>query len=91
MSLVWAAAYTRQKKFVFFVDAEQAFDPKYAENIGIDLNYFFVIQPDHGEQAFEAIKGAIASGAFSYIVVDSVSALTPKSEFEKTAEEESKI
>ena len=91
ISLSWAASYTRQKKFVFFVDAEHAFDPTYAQKLGVNINYMFIIQPDYWEQAFEAVKAAIQSKTFDYVVVDSVSALTPKSEFEKTAEEDSKI
>jgi recombination protein RecA len=65
-----------------FVDAEHAFDPDYAENLGIDTENLLISQPDHGEQALEIAENLIRSGAIDLLVVDSVAALTPKAELE---------
>lgn len=65
-----------------FIDAEHAFDRFYAENLGIDLENLIISQPDNGEQALEIADNLIRSGAIDIIVVDSVAALTPKSEIE---------
>jgi recombination protein RecA len=65
-----------------FVDAEHAFDPDYAEKLGIDIENLLISQPDHGEQALEVTENLIRSGAIDIIVVDSVAALTPKAELE---------
>lgn len=65
-----------------FIDAEHAFDPSYAKKLGIDINELLVSQPDSGEQALEITDNLIRSGAIDIIVIDSVAALTPKSEIE---------
>ncbi len=65
-----------------FIDAEHAFDRAYAENLGIDIDNLIISQPDHGEQALEITDNLIRSGAIDIIVIDSVAALTPKSEIE---------
>ena len=65
-----------------FIDAEHAFDPYYAKKIGIDIDNLIVSQPDNGEQALEIVDGLVRSGAVDIIVVDSVAALTPKSEID---------
>ncbi len=65
-----------------FVDAEHAFDRYYAQNLGVDLENLIVSQPDYGEQALEIVDNLIRSGAVDIVVVDSVAALTPKSEIE---------
>ncbi|MGX1022922.1 recombinase RecA [Psychroflexus sp. MBR-150] len=65
-----------------FIDAEHAFDRTYAENLGIDIDNLIISQPDHGEQALEITDNLIRSGAIDIIVIDSVAALTPKSEIE---------
>ncbi len=65
-----------------FIDAEHAFDRFYAENLGIDVDNLIISQPDHGEQALEIADNLIRSGAIDIVVVDSVAALTPKSEIE---------
>lgn len=65
-----------------FIDAEHAFDRFYAEKLGIDLDNLIISQPDNGEQALEITDNLIRSGAIDIIVVDSVAALTPKSEIE---------
>jgi len=65
-----------------FVDAEHALDPSYAKNLGVDLDELLISQPDAGEQALEITETLVRSGAVSLVVVDSVAALTPKSELE---------
>lgn len=65
-----------------FIDAEHALDPGYAKRIGVDVENMFISQPDYGEQALEICETLVRSGAFDIIVVDSVAALTPKSEIE---------
>ncbi len=65
-----------------FVDAEHALDVKYAGNLGVDIENLLVSQPDFGEQALDIVETLARSGAVDVIVVDSVAALTPKSEIE---------
>ena len=65
-----------------FVDAEHALDPLYAKKLGVDLDELLISQPDTGEQALEITDTLVRSGAVSMVVVDSVAALTPKSELE---------
>ncbi|MGC6526681.1 MAG: recombinase RecA [Paracoccaceae bacterium] len=65
-----------------FVDAEHALDPQYAKKLGVDLDELLISQPDTGEQALEITDTLVRSGAVSVVVVDSVAALTPKSELE---------
>ncbi|WP_374633460.1 recombinase RecA [Paracoccus sp. (in: a-proteobacteria)] len=65
-----------------FVDAEHALDPLYARKLGVNLDELLISQPDTGEQALEIVDTLVRSGAVSVVVVDSVAALTPKSEIE---------
>jgi recombination protein RecA len=65
-----------------FIDAEHAFDRFYAENLGIDIDNLIISQPDNGEQALEIADNLVRSGAIDLIVIDSVAALTPRSEIE---------
>jgi len=65
-----------------FVDAEHALDPQYARKLGINLDELLISQPDTGEQALEITETLVRSGAVSVVVIDSVAALTPKSELE---------
>jgi recombination protein RecA len=65
-----------------FIDAEHALDPSYARKLGVDVDELLISQPDAGEQALEIIDTLVRSGAVSIIVVDSVAALTPRSELE---------
>jgi len=65
-----------------FIDAEHAFDRYYAEKLGVDIENLIISQPDNGEQALEITDNLIRSGAIDIIVIDSVAALTPKSEIE---------
>ncbi len=65
-----------------FIDAEHALDPKYASNLGVNIDELLLSQPDSGEQALEIADTLVRSGAVSTIVIDSVAALTPKAEIE---------
>jgi recombination protein RecA len=65
-----------------FIDAEHAFDRYYAKSLGVQIDDLIISQPDHGEQALEIADNLIRSGAVDIVVVDSVAALTPKSEIE---------
>tara|TARA_Y100001978_G_scaffold15144_1_gene11847 strand:+ start:78 stop:1082 length:1005 start_codon:yes stop_codon:yes gene_type:complete len=65
-----------------FIDAEHAFDASYAAALGVDIDNLYISQPDNGEQALEIADHLISSGAIDLVIVDSVAALTPKSEIE---------
>jgi recombination protein RecA len=65
-----------------FVDAEHALDPQYAKKLGVNLDELLISQPDTGEQALEIVDTLVRSGAVNLVVVDSVAALTPRSELE---------
>ena len=65
-----------------FIDAEHAFDRNYAEKLGVDIENLIISQPDNGEQALEIAENLIRSGAIDIVVIDSVAALTTKSEIE---------
>ncbi|HUF56358.1 MAG TPA: recombinase RecA [Thermohalobaculum sp.] len=65
-----------------FVDAEHALDPAYAKKLGVNIDELLISQPDAGEQALEITDTLVRSGAVSLVVVDSVAALTPRSELE---------
>ncbi|RHB51949.1 recombinase RecA [Exiguobacterium sp. AM39-5BH] len=65
-----------------FVDAEHALDPKYAQNLGVNIDELLLSQPDTGEQALEIAEALVRSGAVDILVVDSVAALVPKAEIE---------
>jgi recombination protein RecA len=72
----------REGGYAAFIDAEHAFDPKYAKALGINIDELLVSQPDNGEQALEIAETLIRSGAIDVIVIDSVAALVPKAELE---------
>ena len=65
-----------------FIDAEHAFDASYAAALGVDVDNLYISQPDNGEQALEVADHLISSGAIDLVVIDSVAALTPRSEIE---------
>lgn len=65
-----------------FIDAEHAIDPKYAKNLGVDVDELILSQPDSGEQALEIAEVLIKSGAIDLIVIDSVAALVPQAELD---------
>ena len=70
-----------------FIDAEHAFDPEYAKNIGIDIDNLYISQPDNGEQALEIAELMIRSGAVDILIIDSVAALVPKAEIDGDMDE----
>ncbi|MFN9596588.1 MAG: recombinase RecA, partial [Bacteroidota bacterium] len=72
----------KQGGIAAFIDAEHAFDRYYAQKLGVDIENLLISQPDNGEQALEIADNLIRSGALDIIVIDSVAALTPKSEIE---------
>jgi recombination protein RecA len=72
----------KQGGIAAFIDAEHAFDSSYAASLGVDTDNLLISQPDNGEQALEIADHLISSGAVDLVVVDSVAALTPKSEIE---------
>ncbi len=72
----------KQGGIAAFIDAEHAFDRFYAEKLNVDIENLIISQPDNGEQALEITDNLIRSGAIDIIVIDSVAALTPKSEIE---------
>ena len=65
-----------------FVDAEHALDPKYAKNIGVNIDELAISQPENGEQALSIVEKLVESGDFDIVVVDSVAALVPKAEID---------
>ena len=82
LSLQVIAEAQAQGSVCAFVDAEHALDVKYAGNLGVDIENLLVSQPDFGEQALDIVETLARSGAVDVIVIDSVAALTPKSEIE---------
>lgn len=65
-----------------FIDAEHAFDPGYANDLGVNVEEMYISQPDNGEQALDIVETLIRSGGLDVIVIDSVAALTPRAEIE---------
>lgn len=82
LSLQIVASAQKEGKICAFIDAEHALDVQYAKNLGVDVENLLVSQPDFGEQALDILETLARSGAVSVIVVDSVAALTPRSEIE---------
>ena len=72
----------KQGGIAAIIDAEHAFDRFYAQSLGVDIDNLLMAQPDNGEQALEIAEQLIRSSAIDILVVDSVAALTPKSEIE---------
>lgn len=82
LALHVAAEAQKRGGLAAFIDAEHAFNPEYAKNIGLQLNDLLVSQPDSGEQALEITETLVRSNALDVIIVDSVAALVPRSEIE---------
>ena len=82
LSIHAIAEVQKQGGIAAFIDAEHAFDSSYAANLGVNIDDLLISQPDNGEQALEIADHLISSGAVDLVVVDSVAALTPKSEIE---------
>lgn len=82
VSLHMIAEIQKRNGIAAFIDAEHALDPKYAKNLGVDIDQLYISQPDTGEQALEITETMVRSGAIDIIVIDSVAALVPKAEIE---------
>lgn len=82
VSLHMAAEIQKRGGVAAFIDAEHALDPKYAKNIGVDVDELYISQPDTGEQALEIAELLVRSQAVDIIVIDSVAALVPKAEID---------
>ncbi|MCL5408901.1 MAG: recombinase RecA [Candidatus Omnitrophica bacterium] len=82
LALQIIAEVQKSKGQAVFIDVEHAFDPNYAQKIGVNLNDLLISQPDYGEQALEVAESLIRSNAVDVVVIDSVAALVPKSELE---------
>ena len=82
LALQITAEAQKQGSVCAFIDAEHALDIKYAGNLGVDVDNLLVSQPDYGEQALDIVEGVARSGAVDLIVIDSVAALTPKTEID---------
>jgi recombination protein RecA len=82
LALQAIASAQKDGKVCAFIDAEHALDVLYAKNLGVDIDELLVSQPDFGEQALDVLETVARSGAVDLVVVDSVAALTPKSEIE---------
>ena len=72
----------KNKGTAAFIDVEHALDPKYAKNLGVDINNLLISQPDDGEQALEIAEALIKSGELDILIIDSVAALVPKAELD---------
>ena len=82
IALHMVAEAQRQGGIAGFIDAEHALDPKYAKNLGVDIDNLYISQPDNGEQALEIAETMVRSGAMDIVVIDSVAALVPKAEID---------
>lgn len=82
VSLHMVAEVQKRGGFAMFIDAEHALDPKYAKNIGVNIDELYISQPDNGEQALEIAETMVRSGAVDIVVIDSVAALVPKAEID---------
>ena len=82
LALQTIASAQKEDKICAFIDAEHALDVLYAKNLGVDIDNLLVSQPDFGEQALDVLETIARSGAVDLVVIDSVAALTPKSEIE---------
>ncbi len=82
LALQTIASAQKEGKICAFIDAEHALDVFYAKNLGVDIENLLISQPDFGEQALDILETISRSGAVDLVVVDSVAALTPKSEIE---------
>ena len=80
LALHCAAEVQKKGGTAAFIDAEHALDPDYAKRIGVNTDELLISQPDSGEQALQIVESLVRSGAVDLIIIDSVAALTPKSE-----------
>ena len=89
LSLQIAAECQKEGGTVAFIDAEHALDVVYAKNLGVNVDELYISQPDYGEQALEIVDILGRSGGVDLIIVDSVAALTPKSEIDGEMQDQS--
>lgn len=82
MTLHMIAEVQKMGGIAAFIDAEHALDPKYAKNIGVDINELYISQPDSGNQALEIAEAMVRSNGIDILVIDSVAALVPRQELE---------
>lgn len=82
VSLHMVAEIQKRGGIAAFIDAEHALDPKYAKNIGVNIDELYISQPDTGEQALDITEMLVRSGAIDIVVIDSVAALVPKAEID---------
>lgn len=82
VSLHMVAEIQKRGGIAAFIDAEHALDPKYAQNIGVNIDELYISQPDTGEQALEIAETLVRSNAIDIITIDSVAALVPKAEID---------
>ena len=82
LAMIMAAQAQKLGGVAAYIDAEHAFDPAYAKNLGLDIENLLISQPDSGEEALEITERLVRSGAVDMIVIDSVAALVPKAEIE---------
>lgn len=82
VSLHMVAEIQKRGGIAAFIDAEHALDPRYAKNLGVDIDNLYISQPDTGEQALEIAEMMVRSGAVEIVVIDSVAALVPKAEID---------
>ena len=82
VALHMVAQAQKQGGIAGFVDAEHALDPKYAKNLGVNIDDLYISQPDNGEQALEIAETMVRSGAMDIVIIDSVAALVPKAEID---------
>ncbi len=82
LALSIAAEAQKRDGFAAMIDAEHAFDPVFAEKLGVKIKDLYVSQPDYGEQALEIAETLVRSGAIDVVIIDSVAALVPKAEIE---------
>ena len=85
------AAAQKQGGLAAFVDAEHALDASYAQKLGVNVDDLIISQPDYGEQALEITDTLVRSGSIDVLVIDSVAALTPRSEIEGEIDREKDI
>lgn len=80
-----------EKAYILYCDSEQAIDPNYARTLGVDMDDIFLIQPDTGEEGYQACEMFINSGVADLVIVDSIAAMIPKAMFEVELGEQAQI
>lgn len=86
IALACAAGIQRRGGNVVFVDAENAFDPIFAEAVGVNVDELVMFVPDTAEQALDGVYDLVSTGSVDAVIIDSIAALVPKETSEKSAE-----